>query len=157
MTAIEFNIEALPVKIDYVGEVPSKWGDIENQNLVDQWRISITSKAGFWSTDYFTGLGLRREVKGIRATHTKTRKIVGNKWVPAEPVKPKVADVLYSLFNDAQAADLNFHDWCDEYWYSDDSIKALNTYKQCLEIGTMLRKHFSPDQRAAIQTIISEM
>ena len=149
---IEFNIESLPVKIDYVGETvrDSKW-------QCDQWRVSITSKAGFWSTDYFTGTGLRREVKGARAMHIKTHKIVGNKWVTAEPVKPKVADVLYSLFMDAQAADLNFHDWCAEYGYSDDSIKALNTYKQCLEIGTMLRKHFSPDQRASIQSIISEM
>jgi hypothetical protein len=154
---IEFNIEALPVKIDYVGEVPSKWGDIEKQNLVDQWRVSINTKAGFWSTDYFTGTGLRREVKGSRAMHVKTYKTVGNKWIPAEPVKPTIADVLYSLFNDAQAADLNFHDWCDTFGMSDDSIKALNTYKQCLEIGTMLRKHFSPDQREAIQSIIADM
>lgn len=135
---IEFNIEALPVKIDYVGETIR-----DNSWKCDQWRISITSKAGFWSTDYFTGTGLRRKPKAS--------------WDSPKPVKPKVADVLYSLFNDAQASDLNFHDWCDEYGYSDDSIKAMNTYKQCLEIATYLRKHFSPDQRAAIEAIISEM
>ena len=151
-TETTFDIEALPVKIDYVGETTR-----ENDWKCDQWRVSVTTKAGFWSTDYFSGTGLRREVKGNRAFDVKTHKIVGNKWIPAEPVKPKIADVLYSLFSDSQAADLNFNDWCAEFGYSDDSIKSLNTYKQCLEIGTMLRKHFSPEQRAAIQAIVSEM
>ena len=137
-TETAFDIESLPVKIDYVGETIR-----DNDWKCDQWRVSVTSKAGFWSTDYFTGLGHR----------TKSR----NTWDKPKPVKPKIADVLYSLFSDAQAADLNFHDWCAEFGYSDDSIKALNTYKQCLEIGTMLRKHFSPDQRASIQAIVSEL
>lgn len=148
----EFNIETLPVKIDYVGETVRD-GDWK----CDQWRVEISSKAGYWTTDYFTGTGLRREVKGLRAMHIKTIKMVGSRWVSAEPVKPKIADVLYSLFNDARASELNFHDWCAEYGYSDDSIKALNTYKQCLEIGTMLRKHFSPEHRQTIESIISEM
>jgi hypothetical protein len=65
--------------------------------------------------------------------------------------------VLYSLFNDASASDYNFSDWCDEFGYSDDSIKALNMYKACLETATALRKYFSPDQRKAIQSIIEEM
>jgi hypothetical protein len=132
----QFDLETLPVKIDYVGETTR--GDWK----CDQWRVQISSKAGFWSTDYFTGLGFR----------TKP-----DSWGQTKPKKPAVANVLYSLTMDARAADLNFHDWCDEYGCSDDSIKALNTYKQCLEIGTMLRKHFSPDQRAAIESIVSKM
>ncbi len=133
----QFDLETLPVKIDYVGETTrDNW-------KCDQWRVQINTKAGFWSTDYFTGLGLRNKP---RAT-----------WDAPKPKKPTVAQVLHSLTMDARAADLNFHDWCAEYGYSDDSIKALNTYKQCLEIGTMLRKHFSPDQRAAIKSIVSEM
>lgn len=151
MTTTEFNIEALPVNITYVGEAQRDgWP-------CDQWRVALTGKAGYWSTDYFTGLGLRREVKGARALHIKTIKTVGNKWVTAEPVKPTVADVMHSLFMDASAADYNFSDWCDEYGYSDDSIKSLNMYKACLETATALRKYLSPEQRAAVQSIISEM
>ena len=149
MTTTEFNIEALPVKIDYVGETVR-----DNDWKCDQWRVQLTSKAGYWSTDYFTGLGHR----------TRTYSGYGRKWdamrkkhYDDKPKKPAVADVLYSLFRDASAADNNFHDWCAEYGYSDDSIKALNTYKQCLDIATALRKHFSPEQRAAIQAIVSEM
>lgn len=152
MQTVEFNIEALPVKITYVGETVR-----DNDWKCDQWRVELTNKYGIWSTDYFTGSGLRQEVKGARAGLIKTHKIIGNKWVPAKPVQPKVADVLYSLFMDANAADSNFHDWCADYGFSDDSIKALNTYKQCLDTATALRKHFSPEQRQAIQAIVSEM
>ena len=152
MNAVEFNIEALPVKITYVGETTR-----ENNWKCDQWRVELSNKLGMWSTDYFTGVGLRKEVKGTRAMHIKTTKTVGNRWVAAEPVKPTVADVLYSLFMDASAADYNVQDWCEEFGYSDDSIKALNMYKACLDTATALRKYFSPEQRAAIQSIIQEM
>lgn len=129
---IKFDIETLPIKITYVGETRREdWP-------CDQWRVSLTSKAGYWSTDYFTGLGLRAKPTN-------------------RPKKPSIADVLHSLFMDASAADMNFQDWCAEYGYSDDSIKALNTYKACLDIGTALRKHLSPEQRAAVQAIVQEM
>jgi len=137
MTTTEFNIEALPVTITYVGEAQRDgWP-------CDQWRVALTGKAGYWSTDYFTGLGLRTKP---RAT-----------WGTPKPKKPTVADVMYSLFMDASAADYNFSDWCDEYGHSDDSIKSLNMYKACLETATALRKYLSPEQRAAVQSIISEM
>ena len=150
-TETEFNIEALPVKITYIGETKRDTWEC------DQWRVELSNKHGMWSTDYFTGTGLRKEVKGPRALYVKTSKTVGNKWVTAEPVKPTIADVLYSLFSDAQASEYNFSDWCDAYGYSDDSIKALNTYKQCLDIATALRKYFSPDERKHIQAIIQDM
>lgn len=137
MKTTEFNIESLPVKITYVGETMR-----ENDWKCDQWRIELSSKAGFWSTDYFTGMGHRSKP---------------DSWGKTKPKKPAIAEVLYSLFMDASAADNNFHDWCAEYGYSDDSIKSLNTYKQCLDIATALRKHFSPEQRQAIQAIIQEM
>ena len=117
------DIETLPVNVTYVGETRrDDW-------VCDEWRVALTGKAGYWSTSYYTGTGHRREVKGA----------------VAKPVKPKIADVIYSLLMDASAADYNFSDWCAEYGYSDDSIKALNTYKDCLSIGVALRKYLSPD------------
>lgn len=137
MTTTEFNIEALPIAITYVGETvrDTDW-------KCDQWRVALTSKAGYWSTDYFTGLGHRSKPDA---------------WGQSKPKKPAVADVLHSLFMDASAADQNFSDWCADYGYSDDSIKALNIYKQCLETATALRKHLSPEQRAGVQSIIENM
>lgn len=133
-------LEALPVKIEYVAEVPSKW-DTDTPRTVDQWRVTISSKAGFHSFDYFTGLGLRHKP---------------DSWGKRKPRKPKVADVLHSLILDASAADENFHDWCANYGYSDDSIKAMNTYKACLETAQALRKHFSPDTLRTVRELLQD-
>lgn len=145
-------LEALPVKIEYVAEVPSKWDDTRKTN-VDQWRVTISSRAGAHSFDYFTGLGLR----------TKTYFGYGRKWdamrkkhYDDKPKKPKVADVLHSLIMDASAADENFHDWCANFGYSDDSIKAMNTYKACLEVAVALRKHFSPDTLRQVRELLQD-
>lgn len=148
-------LEALPVKIQYIGEVASKW-DGDKARPVDQWIVTLSNKYGSHSFDYFTGLGLRKEVKGARALYIKTAKIVGNRWVTAEPVKPKVADVLHSLILEASAADENFVDWCANYGYSDDSIKAMNMYKACLDTATALRKYFAPDVLRQIRELLQD-
>ena len=134
-------LEALPVQIQYVAEVPSKW-DESTPRTVDQWRVTLSSKADFYSFDYFTGLGLRH--KPIAP------------WVASTPKKPKVADVLHSLIMDSNAADENFHDWCANYGYSDDSIKAMNTYKACLETAAALRKHFSPNTLRQVRDLLQD-
>ncbi len=151
-----FDIEALPVRVDYVAEVPSPW-DVTKKTNTDQWRIVIETKAGYWSTDYWTGLGLRETLRGVRAMNVPNNRFIRGHWEASKPKKPKIADVMYSLFMDASAADENFHDWCDNFGYSSDSISALNTYKKCLETATALRRHFDPETRAAIQSVIEEM
>lgn len=130
-------LEALPVKINYVGETTR-----DNNWDCDQWRVTISSGAGFHSFDYFTGLGLRHKPRAS--------------WDTPKPKKPKVADVLHSLILDASAADENFHDWCANYGYSDDSIKAMNTYKACLETAQALRKHFSPDTLRQVRELLQD-
>ena len=149
------TLESLPVKIDYVGEVPSKWDESTPRN-VDQWRVTLSSKAGFHSFDYFTGLGLRETLRGVRAMNVPNKRFVNGHWEAAKPKKPKVADVLHSLIMDAGAADENFHDWCANYGYSDDSIKAMNTYKACLEVAVALRKHFSPDTLRQVRELLQD-
>lgn len=42
-----------------------------------------------------------------------------------------VADVLHSLILDSSANEMSFDDWCLEYGYSSDSIKARDTYDAC--------------------------
>lgn len=130
-------LEALPVKIDYVGQTKR-----EQSWDCDQWRVTINSGAGFHTFDYFTGLGLRHKARGS--------------WDTPKPKKPKVADVLHSLIMDASAADENFYDWCATYGYSDDSIKAMSTYKTCLETAQALRKHFSPDTLRTVRELLQD-
>lgn len=135
MQTTDFDIESLPVKIDYVGETVRD-GDWR----CDHWRVTLSNKSGQWVTDYFTGLGHRKV----------------DKWKQSKPVKPKIIGVLHSLFMDAQAADQNFIDWCADFGYSDDSMKAFSIYKQCCETGLMLRKYFDPKTREAIQAVIED-
>lgn len=142
------TLETLPVKIDYVGETTR-----DNNWQCDQWRVTLSSKAGFHSFDYFTGLGLRTRVySGYGRKWDAMRK----KHYDDKLKKPKVADVLHSLILDASAADENFHDWCANYGYSDDSIKAMTTYKACLEVAQALRKHFSPDTLRQVRELLQD-
>lgn len=144
-------LEALPVKIDYVGETAR-----DNDWQCDQWRVTLSSKAGFHSFDYFTGLGHRTKAAPMH-NPPRINTIAWVNWQKTrKPRKPKVVDVLHSLILDASAADENFHDWCANYGYSDDSIKAMNTYKACLETAQALRKHFSPDTLHAVRELLQD-
>jgi hypothetical protein len=130
------NFEALPVGITYVDEIVSPWNDSRIVS-VDQWQVKISSEAGFWSINYYTGTGLR--CNGF-------------------PVKPKILHVLRSLVNDARSVeDCVFTDWCRMFGYSNDSIKALNTYKQCLEISIALKKHFDRETLEALREAAEEL
>lgn len=136
METTEFNIEALPVEIKYIGEIASPW---QKNAVVDLWQVTIGklwgNKLGQWRIDYKTGTGLRKNGR-IK--------------------KPAVQDVLHSLFSDAMAGNLSFNDWCDEYGYSNDSISALNTYKQCCDTAEKLRMYFDHETRKQIEQIIFE-
>lgn len=151
MQTTDFDIESLPVKIEYVGETVRD-GDWR----CDQWRVTISNKSGQWVTDYFTGLGHRKVTRRGNCLGMKNAVFVRGMWEESKPVKPKIIGVLHSLFMDAQASDQNFIDWCADFGYSDDSMKAFNTYRQCCETGLMLRKYFDPKTREAIQAAIED-
>jgi len=137
MTMTLEDVEHLPVKIRYIGEVPSKWSSSSNRTTVDQWIITVTGKDGCHHMfDYFTGLGRRQGLN--------------------KPNPPKVADILYSLLSDASAEQRNFHEWCSDYGHSLDSISALNTYRSCLDTAATLRKCFSNELLAELRDMLAE-
>lgn len=150
------DFEQLPVTITYVGQTRR-----DNEWDCDQWSVKISGRGGYWTTDYYTGLGLRgprtHDVTDGGPPPTKGTLMWERLEASRRPVKPKVIDVLHSLFLDATAADYNFDDWCASYGYDNDSIKALNIYKQCLDTATRLRKYFTKEQRDAIEEAIAEM
>lgn len=56
---------------------------------------------------------------------------------------PSTADILHSLLLDASALDSrDFADWCSEYGYDTDSIKARDMYDACITTATQLRAAF---------------
>lgn len=116
------TIETLSYEIRHIRN-PIKQHSKEWRETADQWLVEFRHDNGFFTVDYFTGSG-----------HRKTKH--GRSFA----VKPDIKSVLYSLYIDGMAENQNFHDWCSDFGYSDDSISALNTYKECLEQAVKLRK-----------------
>jgi hypothetical protein len=119
------DTSALPIKVEYVGRTKREdWECFE-------WRVTFAKQ---WSPAYYTGLG-----------HVEK-----HKYREPKPAKPTNDDILHSLILDASAAEENFSDWCANYGYSDDSMKAFSTYKACLETATHLRKYLGREMVAAL-------
>lgn len=134
-TAEKIDTAQLPIKIEFVAKTTKNdWGGDGKPWPCFEWRVTFSSKSGHWSIPYYCGLA-----------HVKKSKFPGSGYGKEFPKAPTVDDVLHSLILDASASDYNLQDWCAEYGYSDDSIRALNTYRQCLEIATNLRKYLGAD------------
>jgi hypothetical protein len=60
-------------------------------------------------------------------------------WQATKPKAPRAADVLCCLLSDADAIKESFNSWCDNFGYSNDSMKALKTYQACCDTGEKMR------------------
>lgn len=66
-------------------------------------------------------------------------------------------NALNCLLSDSYAAQGTFKDFCSEFGYSDDSIKALKTYKDCKRISERVNKLFSGLDLLSIQNELEEI
>ena len=75
----------------------------------------------------------------------------------AQKVTPKLADVLHSLLLDGSAHfdSQTFEDWCADFGYSDNSIKARDTFETCERIGKAIARAFSRDELAELREAFS--
>jgi hypothetical protein len=53
---------------------------------------------------------------------------------------PPMDEVLDCLFSDAEAGAESFDDFCSNFGYSSDSLKALDMYRACMETAKQLRR-----------------
>lgn len=134
----------------YVGETMR-----ENTQSCDAWRVSFAAGKSRFETDYYTGLGHRKPVKGaenrIESKYPKSS-IGYAAWQKAyvKPIAPYAADVLHSLILDSSAIDTSFDYWCSNYGYDADSISAFNAYQACCKTAKELRRVFT---RAQLETL----
>jgi hypothetical protein len=63
---------------------------------------------------------------------------------------PTCDDVLDAVASDSRSAGQTFLDWCAEYGYSDDSIKALKAYRVCERQSGKLRSLLGDDAYAEL-------
>lgn len=84
-----------------------------------QWKVQINGE----TFDFYTGAGWVQGIKGYEV-----------------PKKPTLDDVLYCLVSDAEAGEMSFDEWCDNFGYDNDSRKALAMYLQCQENAKKIKR-----------------
>lgn len=128
------DLENIPhARIRYVGFIEKDDGGSDGKPWpCDQWHISLPrhDKLANHTFEYFTGIGHREA--------------------------PKFTGVLHSLVLDASAADENFNDWCANFGYDNDSIKALNTYQECLAVAEKLSQCFTREELEQIRELVQD-
>lgn len=134
----------------------------------DAWVIVLAGKTAHERFDYCTGTGHRKlDSRDVTAVRMERARLGGNTGAARanlkryeeslkHPVIPTSASVLYCLVLDAGAARETFADWCSNYGYDADGIKALKTYDACRDVAKQLSKVFSRDQLAEIQTLLED-
>ena len=60
-------------------------------------------------------------------------------------LRPDNNQILTSLYLDSQSGQMSFDDFCDSMGYSNDSIKALDVYRQCMDTARKLKGFVFPD------------
>ncbi len=58
---------------------------------------------------------------------------------------PSPADVISSLCSDACAGEMSFEDFCGDFGYDTDSIRARDTWEACRAIGPRVRRFLGSD------------
>lgn len=66
---------------------------------------------------------------------------VTDSWVKV----PNIDEVLHCLFMDADCGSYSFNEFCDNMGLSNDSLKALDSYRACMDYTIKLRKALGKD------------
>lgn len=143
--AAKLQTWGVPYSVHYVGEVTK-----ENNWKCDKFMVSF----GTVCFEFHSGTGNRIPTKtwyGPRIKPAGDRK-AGYVRV----VDPSAASVLYCLLLDARANDLSFSNWCAEYGYDEDSMKAFRMYQECCETDKKLRAIFKPEQVAELNVLLED-
>ena len=67
-------------------------------------------------------------------------------------IDPTAYDVLACISSDSHCAD-TFKDWCADMGESEDSIKALQTFRRCHAFAKRLQAFFTQDELGALRDI----
>lgn len=71
--------------------------------------------------------------------------------------KPKLEEFLSCLLSDAQVLDYpGFEMWATDLGYSTDSMQALATYQDCLQIALQLRYYLGQDTLTELQHLFKD-
>ena len=124
----------------------------------DGWMIQLHKNNDNQMFEYYTGIGHRKVSKYDKAYIDRTYKgSINHKHEMAKhakPVTPEICGIIYSLNLDSQAIDESFLNWCDNYGYDSDSIKALNIYNACCDNAKKYYSIVDRETREALEDVL---
>lgn len=149
------------IKYQAMGGTATKRDDWE----CDAWMIQFSrvrdGKTLTMDTMFYTGVGHRvltgygeMELRRMgKATQSYRNRVIAEH---SKAVAPRSASVLHSLLLDSSCAEQNFHDWCNDLGYDNDSVKAQGIYNACCEVLTKMRAFFTGTERQALQELLQD-
>lgn len=106
-------------------------------------QVDKNDSRSLWNGIDLAKLSKDDKIKACKAVLPYGARLTVNdfEWTRVLYVKnPRLEDILHCLFLDAQAHDVSFQDWCSDFGYNSDSIKAKKIYDACLESYYDLKK-----------------
>ena len=101
------------------GETALDWDKQDDwQQKANGYRCTLTYKGRRYTFDFWQGVGIRHD--------------------------PTAEGCLECLLSDANVEE-DFHDFCSEFGYDEDSRKAEATHKACLKVGREMRRLLGDD------------
>lgn len=108
------------------------------------------------STHWAIEISRSNTIENVRCYYTQGKLAVKHKKLGGEIYgkhKPALVDVLSSLILDAQHADKNFEDWCDNFSYDSDSRRTQDIYETCKRFRRELIKFLGWDKFRTLMEI----
>lgn len=107
----------------------------EWKKTANKWQVKLAYFDKEYVTDFYMGSGLVDK---------------SNK-----PKKPTKKDILYSMILD-DVSNTNFSDFCDNFGYNKDSIKALKIYEGCQKETEAYYDMFDNEEREILQELLQD-
>lgn len=107
----------------------------EWKKTANKWQVKLVYFDKEFVTDFYMGSRLVNKI--------------------GKPKKPTIKDVLYSMMmNDI--SNMNFNDFCNEFGYDNDSIKALEIYKTCEKGTEVYHNMFDSEEREILKELLED-
>lgn len=101
----------------------------------NKWQVKLVYFNKVYITYFYMGSGLVDEI--------------------GKPKEPTKEDILFAMIID-DVSDMNFNDFCDEFGYNNDSIKALKIYKACLKETKAYYNMFDSEEREVLKELLQD-
>ena len=103
------------------------------KKTANKWQVKLVYFDKEYVTDFYMGSGLVDKMN--------------------RPKKPTKKDLLYSMIMD-DVSGMNFNDFCNEFGYDNDSIKALKVYEACKRETKAYYNMFDSEEREVLRELL---